>query len=519
MKIAKPPFILYPLSFGIFPVLALFANNFHEILWTDALRSIIFSAILSVVVYLLLLSVIREPHKAALLTLISITLFYSYGHFIHLLRAISNGDIDLGRHRFLAPAVLIVGVIGFWLTVRLKRDLSQLTKILNFAGLFLVILPLSQISISLVLTKTTESNQIGILDENVLAAAKDLADYPDVYYILVDGYPRADFIDRYLKLDISPFITTLRQIGFFVPGCSQANYTDTRFSMASTLNMTYLDRGTDKPKVLYSGYELDNTIKDNLVQKVFTELGYTIVTFESGFRWLNWENSDLHLAPSPPRGGAIFDFQINEFEEMLLDTSLGKLFLDAQIVLARDALSPPGKIILGPRDAHRARVLFTLEELPQLDRKISGRKFVYAHLVFPHPPFIVDASGNPLNNDPPDELAAYADQIRYLNFKLTSIVKSIIQDSESPPVIIIQGDHGATIDYESHGIPESERLGIFSAYLIPGFDYKQLQESFSPVNNFRLIFDVYFGGNYGLLEDKSIIGRQSPYTRIPCSGK
>lgn len=519
MKINRPLSVLYPLVFGIYPVLALLANNYHELLWTAALRATVVSGFLSVILYLLLNFLIRNRHKAALITLGSITLFFSYGHLIHLLRSISYGDIALGRHRFLAPAYLLVGVIGFWLAVRTKRDLSRLTIILNFVGFFLLVLPISQISISIVLAERAESNPIGIPEGQVLAPSKHFAYYPDVYYILVDGYPRADFIKRYMHLDISPFINKLRQNGFFVPNCSQANYTDTRFSMASTLNMIYLDRGTDNPEVLYTGYELDNMIKANLVQRLFDELGYTIVTFESGFRWLNWENSDLHLVPPKPRDSTLFNIQINEFEEMLLDTSLAKLFLDAQIVLAQDALLPVERVILGPRDSHRNRVLFTLEELSRLDRKISGRKFVYAHLVFPHPPFILDASGNPLVNSPPDELAAYADQIRYLNFRLTSIVESIIQESEPPPVIIIQGDHGATIDYESHGIPESERLGIFSAYLLPGFDNDQFLEMFSPVNNFRLVFDVYFGGNYGLLEDKSIVGRQSPYTRIPCSGK
>jgi len=516
MKKDKSPFILHPLLFGIYPVLILLANNFNELLWTNSIRSLISSGILSLVIYLTLLLFLKSPQKAALLALILLILFYSYGHLYYLLRNVAFGDFVLGHHRFLGPIYLIAGILAVWLTIRIRRDTSRLTVILNFAGIVLVVFPLIQILISIVLTGRAAASHIVSLEE---PAPSKLPTSPNVYYILVDGYPRADFIQKYMGLDISPFINTLSQVGFFVPTCSQANYTDTRFSMASTLNMTYLDRSTGDPEVLYSGYELDFMIKENLVQEIFTDLGYTIVTFESGYRWLDWENSDFHLRPSLSRENTFFNVRLNEFEQLLLDTSLGKLILDTQFLLTQDALSPIRRIVHGPREAHRNRVLFTLDELPRLEQTIPSSKFVYAHIVFPHPPFIVDASGNPLNNDPPNELAAYAEQIRYLNSRLIAIVDSIIRNSVSPPIIIIQGDHGATIDYDKHNIPESERLGIFSAYYLPGIDYGVLQETFSPVNNFRLIFDTYFEGNYGLLEDRSIIGRQSPYTRISCVGK
>jgi hypothetical protein len=44
-----------------------------------------------------------------------------------------------------------------------------------------------------------------------------------------------------------------------------------------------------------------------------------------------------------------------------------------------------------------------------------------------------------------------------------------------------------------------------------------LYQDISPVNSFRLIFDAYCSCYYGLLEDLSILGRQSPYTRLDCT--
>ncbi len=38
--------------------------------------------------------------------------------------------------------------------------------------------------------------------------------------------------------------------------------------------------------------------------------------------------------------------------------------------------------------------------------------------------------------------AAYVEQIRFLNTRLIEITETILAESEIPPIIIIQGDHG-----------------------------------------------------------------------------
>ena len=144
-------------------------------------------------------------------------------------------------------------------------------------------------------------------------------------------------------------------------------------------------------------------------------------------------------------------------------------------------------------------------------------KFVYIHLVFPHPPYIVDADGELLSEEPVDELAAYTDQITYINSRLIDIVDTIIEESDIEPIIVIQSDHGASIDYEALNIDKANRLGILNAFHLPGIDAKELYSTISPINTFRLIFDRYFNGQYGLLPDKSIVGKESPFTTISCS--
>jgi arylsulfatase A-like enzyme len=185
------------------------------------------------------------------------------------------------------------------------------------------------------------------------------------------------------------------------------------------------------------------------------------------------------------------------------------------------------EIVNNPRASHRERILYALGKLPVIPEEIPGPKFVYAHIIFPHPPFVMDADGNPLQNSPPNELSAYADQITYLDRRLLEIVDILIENSDPDPVIVIQGDHGATIEYQDLGIDPSKRLGILNAYYLPAHQNElnataaapneSLYPTISPVNTFRVIFDRYFNGEYGLLEDRSIVGRQSPYTSLECA--
>ncbi len=73
--------------------------------------------------------------------------------------------------------------------------------------------------------------------------------------------------------------------------------------------------------------------------------------------------------------------------------------------------------------------------------------------------------------------------------------------SRTPPIIILQGDHG-------YGRHARDKVSILNAYYFPGGGDEVLYETITPVNNFRLVFDLYFGGQFGLLEDVSYY---SPY--------
>jgi len=507
--------IIHPLLFGVYPVIALIARNIAEIPVLEGARSLIVSIFITFLILLTLFLTLKNAHKAGLITSLVMLSFFSYGHLNLVLRNVSLfGDL-LGRHRFLVP--LYVGIFGvaLWGILKTRRDLSSLTRLLNVIASALILLPLFQIGAFEIKDYTAQHSQAASAAGDLRLPEDQMP--PDVYYILMDGYPRGDFIAQHLGYDNSPFLDALEEKGFFVARCSQANYSDTRFSMASTLNMTYLDGGTGLSEVTFRRNDLNQMIRSSTVQQNFASLGYTIVTFDPGYRWLNWDNTDIQYTPSGIQSSRnLLAIGLNEFERLLLHTSAGKLLLDMQVISAANQVNKIKQVLDNPRALHRENVLFALEAIPKTIAEVPGPKFVYAHIVSPHPPFVFTADGTPLDNSPTDELVAYGDQIAYDNTRLLDIVDRLIAESEGPPIIIIQGDHGATIDYAGLRIDEAERLGILNAYYLPGGSEQELSTSLSPVNTFRLIFDLYFNGHYGLLKDKSILGRQSHYIELDC---
>ena len=203
----------------------------------------------------------------------------------------------------------------------------------------------------------------------------------------------------------------------------------------------------------------------------------------------------IHLDPAIERAKRVFlNIGINDFEYLLLNTTAAKFVLDMPFVINPTQANKLAEIINNPRASHYDRVFYTLDKLPEIPEIIRKPKFVYAHIIFPHPPYIVNANGNRLKSNPQNELTAYGEQIAYLDSRLSEIVDTLLEKSNPKPIIIIQGDHGASIDYEELNIDKSNRLGILNAYYLPrnpsgGNPADKLYSTITPVNTFRMIFD------------------------------
>ncbi len=72
-------------------------------------------------------------------------------------------------------------------------------------------------------------------DPPLLANLAEPKTRPDIYYIVLDGYARADVLDGLYDFDNDDFISALESKGFVVPEQNHSNYPKTALSIASTL--------------------------------------------------------------------------------------------------------------------------------------------------------------------------------------------------------------------------------------------------------------------------------------------
>jgi hypothetical protein len=496
----------HPYLLGVFPVLFLRAHNLGEIEASEALRALAVCLVAAILLTLVVNLIVKDCHRAAAISSFALVLFFSYGHVYNLLEANTLAGIAIGRHRLLAPLFLLILAAGVGWISRPQRRIEALTPALNVIALAALALPLLQIGIQVAQESRVEAPKTAKVALDVRVSRDMLT--PDIYYIILDAYARDDILESFYQYDNRPFLDELGKLGFYVARCSQSNYAQTQLSLASSLNMDFienLDEDFTPKQTRRAG--MPGLIKRSTARRLLESLGYQTVAFETGYYWTHVADADTYLTPRSSTASRLdVTGGLNGFEALLIKSS-------AMLVAVDGASALPQFLrvdIDHPDQIHRERVLFTLDQLCRLPA-LPGPKFVFAHIVSPHRPFVFGPQGEVVEQAK-DDINGYRDQVAYLNSRLIPILQKIIAESETPPIIIVQGDHG--------GLDTSveERMAILNAYYLPGDGSRLLYENITPINTFRLIFSHYFGCSYPALEDVSYFSsyqRPFQFTAIP----
>ena len=469
----------YPIAFSIYPVLALLAENAGEVKFEAGWRPVLICIISASLLILCFRSFLRTWQRAAFLAALWMILFFSYGH-AHILLTEKFEKLDFTPWLLLAWLVFAV-IAVIW---AIKKSPSSALA-LNVIALGLVITSLVQIGPG-----------VGQRNAHYVAAQgapegdlKLPQNPPDIYYFILDMYTRADLLKSSFNYDNSGFVSALEERGFYVAACSQSNYTRTEISLTSTLNFSYLQNLDPKfnDTESISRRLLWDALKHNAVRYELENLGYKTISFANGYPWSELDDADVFLTPPP------FSSGMTEFETLFLQTTLARTLQDFGW-LDLDQISGQN---------FRDRDMLVFNSLKTVAR-MEGPKFVHVHLILPHPPFVFGPHGENTNpadfwNEkklyPRDKFGiGYTNQVTFLNKKLLEAVDTIISESTTPPIIILQGDHGPWLQ------PNPQHFFILNAYYLPGHK-TELYPTISPVNSFRLIFNDYFGGKYDMLKD------------------
>jgi hypothetical protein len=519
--------VFHPVLFGLFPLFSLFSANSgwvapHEVLLPAAgILSIAFA------LWLALCPILSRRKRGLVISLFWLP-FFGYGTTLDFVRAQLDFRAMLSPAQAIGAGLLSI-VVASGLLYSLRRapwTLIPLTRFLNRASALVIAVSLASCLIAAARRQAPPETE-GTRNTTASAHAPKiavqispdkLAALPNIYFIICDAYPRSDHLKAYFGYDNSPFLDQLRDRGFYVAEKSRSNYCNTLPSIASTLNLDYLDPKILDPENFRKNYrELIDLVRDNLVVRTLKAHGYEYVAIPSGMFPTMMVGADRFIHPGtfknpeaqqelldgaptrPARPGA---FDLTEYQQTIINMTPVRSIMNRMVQLWWYQLVP-----------------FSLEELESLRRE--GRPmFVFAHLLAPHVPHAYDAQGNFVETFPPFK-EGWRTVTQYLDTRLIEVVDAI-RANEPNSIIIIQGDHGsnASMPDARNKLVEPwagewpdyvrDRSANLSACHLPGKGHEGLlYPELTPVNLFRIIFDTYLETNYGKLEDVTYLSPQN----------
>lgn len=444
-------------------------------------------AILSftIILWLTLKLITKNSKKSGIITSLFLILFFSYGHIFISANGVDVLGFDTSSHiYFVIPFIIVFTVISFFV-LSTKRTLYNATKITNTISITLVAITMINIGIFGIESFIVPED----FDSQVSPSMKnEINTYPDIYYIIFDGYANSNTLINQYDYDNADFVNYLKTQDFVIPSQSHGNYPFTLLALPSSLNMQYIDdelTSVDTKQKAQSNAH--NIINNNAVMNNLKEKGYEIISFDSGV----WVTNSIKIADRNPCSSN----QLNsEFIGMLIQTSM----------------LHPIHVRLFEHD-FRDGINCIFDDLPNLRDRTNQPVFVFAHIMIPHPPYIFGANGETPDieslslTDGWENHEAYVDQVQYANKKIMGVLDEILSDEYSP-IVIIQSDHGpkSGIDWDDPDDKMYDQIfGILNAYHLPDGGNKQIYESISPINSFRVIFNYYFDDDYELLDDKA----------------
>jgi hypothetical protein len=500
---------VFPLLAAWYSVLSLAAGNLRVAGHVQQLGpALMLATIVGLLGWLLSGLVTRDVDRRTLLGIAFVVWFTGYGSLVRPLRDIGVSP----RMAFVVTLALLAG-LGM-LVLRAGPAVRDVGRFMRATVLIVLIFPLySFTSVHLRDRAAARAPAANIGAANGVA----LAEGPSIFLIVLDKYTGSRSLLKNYGFDNSGFEERLRAHGFVVPRAARSNYPHTWMSLASMLNWSFLDEiYGDIP--LGSVEALNREIEDNRTWRFLRDRGYEFVFLPSTFHSTQSNSFADRQIPEPARRGAnVAAAWMASSAAFVVPAGLG----------GRGRL--PGMRFPYPVETP-ADFEMKFELLPRLAAE-PGPRFVFAHLLLPHEPYIFyeDCAHREPYWPPTDYVEdqrairdAYTAQLQCLNAMLEELVAGILDASENAPIILLQADHGhgmmALNPMRGDQLPQQrldpgqidERTDIFAAYHLPHGGQWVIYDTITPINVLPAIFNYYFDADIPLNEDAVYWARLHP---------
>jgi hypothetical protein len=267
----------------------------------------------------------------------------------------------------------------------------------------------------------------------------------DLLILVVDGYPMAAIAEGWFGHDLEPLWGALDQHGFSTPEISWSHNTFTSLAVPSMLELSQVVEPAAVGLWRHQKDNYDTSRGSNFTVSAFRSAGFHYTHIESG-----WNGDECH---SP-------------------DTCLATSWMDeANWQLLKPAVFHP--LVDRFMGTHMVPNSFaTIDHLIDPATFVDGRRdLVYAHILLPHPPYLVDSS---CEVRPPQQRLTAPNRIAEQFACTDSLLIEILEALPRGAAVLIAGDHGTASRGQNFlGASEwsdadvAERLGALLSYRIP----------------------------------------------------
>lgn len=489
----------------------LYAENAREYPESALIVPSVIALLFAGVLFFVLKLLFKNKQRAAIISSAVILVSFSYSR---LLAVVNNNLENLNAFLFAySQEILLFFIVIFvtcviFLVHKYSKPLLEINKILTILALILVLFQFLNIVLFVVNNGgiISPSWRPNVVPDKKITTPKNA---PDIYYFIFDRYAGPKSLQDEYAYNNSKFFTFLRQIGFYVAEDATTNYPKTFLVLGANFNMEYLNFLTKQTNGGTSQNESIVTpfIRNSKVLQYLKSIGYYTVNIGS-----YWTPTSFN-----PYADKNFVMPNSTYGNSDLFTTG---FLNTTIIapILQQIFHDPIDVSQNPNNnSHRKIALYQLNAVKEVIQ-IKGPKFVFAHILLPHDPFVFDKNCNPISEvavNKNDHVTNYLNQLQCANKKIEDLMTTIIKESKTPPVIMLQSDEGPfPIKYplppgQSWSTAEDgslrEKFPILTAYYMPGVSKNQLYQSITPVNSFRVVFNAYFHTNYPMLEDKNYV--------------
>lgn len=483
---------MYLFLIPVFFVLHGYFENFGFVSISESLVLMLTYGGASALLYFIFLFFYREHIKAALLSCY-IMGFYLFFGAIH--DFFKDHNIPLHKYSLMIPLFFGFLLFGIIYLRKVKKPFSRSTLFFNLLFFIYLIVDVSGIIWKLFHPNANRLSTYEFANVNNYKRC-DSCTKPDIYLLLFDEYGSSLSLKQRFGFDNSNLDSFLTDRGFHIQANSHSNYNFTPFSMASILNMSFL-QGIKNPSActLEDYAYCDNLVRDDEVIKFLSYQGYDIINY-----------SVFDLAGNPSKVEQTF---LPLKTKLITDRTFWHYFqkdVGWLIYTGRFKI----KWLVEQTMFRHSNNNKTFVDLVKKESAIQNDKpkFVYAHFYMPHPPFFYDKNGNKRDIKTVFELndekfyQAYLDYIPYTNEKAKDLINTIQQNTNNSAVIIFLGDHGFR-----HTTDPNNLFNYFqnqNAVYFPDKDYHTLYDSISTVNEFRAVFNKLFDAKFPMLKDSTI---------------